>query len=170
MSQRKVSRDNEVDDVIITLHHTVSYCHTSSVTLSLGVTMAHLIDHVMMSLQPRHLGPLLQTQRHVVLEPAGAGDLQLVRHPPPASLLRLLDLLDSKAPGLGGSRESDILRNIHELLNPAEELPGHVGREPDQTQHHRVVPAVVPPVHRLPSLTSENIKMKYLDVYLLCSL
>ena len=35
MSQRKVSRDNEEDDVIITLHHTVSYCHTSSVTLSL---------------------------------------------------------------------------------------------------------------------------------------
>ena len=60
-----------------------------------------------------------------MLEAAGAGYLRLVRHPPP--LLRLLDLLDSRAPSLGWPRESHILRNVHELLDPAEELPGQVG-------------------------------------------
>ena len=46
MSQRKVSRDNEEDDVIITLHHTVSHCHTSSVTLSHCHDGTLVMDHV----------------------------------------------------------------------------------------------------------------------------
>ena len=56
----------------------------------------------------------------MMLEAAGAGDLGLIRHPP---LGRLLDLLDSGVAGLGGPGEADILGDVHELLDAAEELP-----------------------------------------------
>ena len=76
-----------------------------------------------------------------MLEPTGAGDVLLVR-----LLDFLLNLTSLPRPGLVRTRQTDVVRSVHQLLYFVAELCGRVWGEPGQAEDETVVSAVMPPV------------------------